>query len=109
MSSVIIRPGQRVGKDPSDERVYTFDWDTDNLATAATITQSTWSITVVSGSDSPVLTKDNEAVLTGSRKTQLRLKGGGLGAEYEIANKIVTSETPTQTKERSFRVLIAQR
>jgi hypothetical protein len=59
----------------------------------------------VVATDAP-LTKDSESILAGTRKTQVRLLAGTLGQIYEIANKIVTSETPAQTKERSFRVLI---
>lgn len=53
------------------------------------------------------LTKDSESILVATnRTTQVRLSGGTLGQLYEVANKIVTSETPSQTKEKSFRVLI---
>lgn len=76
-----------------------------------------WTVTAIS------LTKDQETILnaaaasvalqrtvTGdSRVTQLRLTGGTLGHLYEVANKVVTNETPAQTKERSFRVLIEQK
>lgn len=52
------------------------------------------------------LTKDNESLLAGNRKTQLRLIGGTVGQQYRIDNKVTTSETPAQIKERSFFVLI---
>lgn len=53
------------------------------------------------------LTKDSESILVATnRTTQVRLSGGTLGQLYEIANRIVTNETPSQTKEKSFRVLI---
>lgn len=107
MSTIIVSEGALVTKDPADIKVYQCDWDTHNLAVGATITTSTWTITAVSPSIvDAALTKDNESVLTGDRKTQLRLTAGTLGQIYEIANKVVTNETPAQTKERSFRVLI---
>lgn len=100
--TITIREGALVTKDPADIKVYQVDWDTENLAALVTITTSTWTIT---GPDA-LLTKDNESILAGSRSTQLRLLAGTLGQTYEIANKIVTNESPAQTKERSFRVLI---
>jgi hypothetical protein len=111
MSTVTISPGALVTKDPSDIKVYVFDWDTNNLAVGVTISGvPVWTITAVKPSTTDTnLTKDNESVLAGSRKTQVRLLGGTVGQTYEIANKIVTNETPAQTKERSFRVLIQDR
>ena len=59
------------------------------------------------------LGKDQESILSaaefGSRYTQLRLTAGGpefLGRRYEIVNRIVTSTSPTETKERSFFAVI---
>lgn len=107
MSTVTIRPGDLIAKDPADIKVYVVDWDTQNLPASATISTSTWTITAIGPSViDTALTKDSETILAGSRKTQMRLLGGTLGQIYEIANKIVTNETPAQTKERSFRVLI---
>jgi len=189
MSTVIVRNGDLVPKDPADAKVYTFDWDTENLATGVTIVTSvfkiaavgsrgsdivqsitsitrssttatvttdaahglstddwvtiagaepdsgsllspyngTFQITVtnattftytVSGSPSTpasgtlVLATgiDNVSILStdpyNSRYTIFRFTGGILGATYEIANTIVTSESPAQRKERSFRISI---
>lgn len=107
MATVIITNGDLVTKDPADIKVYQVDWDTNNLAATVTINTSTWTITPISPSTTDaVLTKDSESVLAGSRKTQVRLLAGTVNQVYEIANKIVTSETPAQTKERSFRVLV---
>lgn len=59
------------------------------------------------------LTLDNTSVLSdapyNSRVTQVRLTGQGdahAGRRYEIANRITTNESPAQTKERSFFVVI---
>jgi hypothetical protein len=71
---------------------------------------------------STALTKDSEARLTAAeattalqrtvtvdnRVTRLRLIGGTLGQIYQIDNKVTTTETPAQIKERSFRVKIEQ-
>jgi hypothetical protein len=107
MSTIVIQDGDQVTKDPADIKVYKFDWDTNNLAATVTIGTSTWTITPIYPSTTDaVLTKDQESILAGLRTTQVRLSAGTLGQIYEIANKVVTSETPAQTKERSFRVLI---
>ena len=107
MSVVTIANGDQVSKDPADIKTYVFDWDTSNLAAAVTISTSTWTITAIAPSQTDaILTKDSESILAGTRKTQVRLSAGTLGQLYEIANKIVTNETPAQTKERSFRVLV---
>jgi hypothetical protein len=105
--TVTIAPGALVIKDPADIKVYVVDWDTNNLAVGVTITTSTWTITAITPSTSDaVLTKDQESILAGDRKTQVRLSAGTVWQTYEIANRIVTNEAPAQTKERSFRVLI---
>jgi hypothetical protein len=107
MSVVTILNGDQVTKDPADIKVYQVDWSTNNLAVGVTITTSTWTVTAIAPSQTDVaLTKDQESVLTGNRTTQVRLTAGTLGQTYEIANKIVTSESPPQTKERSFRVRV---
>lgn len=120
MSIVIIDPGGLAVKDPADSKVFVFDWDQNNLRTGVAISTSTWTILVVAGDNTTPLTKDSEVKLTAAesttalgrtvvgddRATRLRLLAGTLGTLYEIANKIVTNESPSQTKERSFRVLV---
>lgn len=108
MATATIAPRDLVVKDPSASQVYIMDWDTANLAAAVTITTSTWTITAIKPSGDTGLTKDNPSIRSGSRKTQVRLIGGTLGARYEVTNTIVTNESPTQTKERSFVVSIEQ-
>lgn len=103
---VTIYDGGTASKDPADILVYQFDWDTLHLAAAVTITTSTWTITAVAPVGDTTLTKDQESILAGNRKTQVRLTAGLLGGEYQVANKIVTNESPAQTIERSFRVVI---
>ena len=110
MSEIIVDDGALVTKDPSDIKTYTFDWDAENLAAAVTITTSAWTITALSPSSTDViLTKDQPSILAGSRKTQIRLSAGTIGQLYEVANAITTSETPSQVKERSFRILVQNR
>lgn len=182
-----VQDGAVVSMDPRDERVFRFDWDTDNLpagaaiasqslqviglqptpaaitsitragttATVATATVhglATGEIVTIAGADqadynvtatitvtsttlftytvanSPTtpatgtmtysrgLTFDNSSILSSaaydSRSTQVRLLAKGpdfLGSRYEIANYITTDETPAQTKERSFFVVIENR
>lgn len=106
MAAQTIAPGQLVVKDPSAEKVYQFDW-TDYLAALGSevIANSTFTITATDA----VLTKDNEGVVSGSLKTQLRLLAGTLGVRYMVTNRIVTNGSPTNTDERSFYVLVQQR
>lgn len=104
-----IADGGLVTKDPADISVYTVDWNALHLAAAVTISTNTFTITAISPTGDTALTKDQESILAGLRTTQLRLTAGTLGAKYRIDNKIVTSETPPQTKERSFFVLIENR
>jgi hypothetical protein len=58
----------------------------------------------------PSLTSDNASIVSGSRKTQVRLDAttGRRGQEYELANAITTNESPAQTKEKSIRVKIQE-
>lgn len=60
-----------------------------------------WTVVVT---DTP-LTKDNESIVAGLRSTQVRLSGGRAGQKYQVTNRIVTNETPTQTEERTFDIL----
>lgn len=56
---------------------------------------------------------DEVSILTDTdhdaRYTQFRFTNNVAGARYRISNYIVTNETPTQTKERSFDLLIQDR
>ncbi len=106
MSVQIINPGDLVVKDPSAIKVYQFDW-TDYLTDLGVETIQTSSFTIT-GPDS-ILTKDNESVIVGNLKTQLRLSAGTLGGTYTVANKIVTNASPANTDERSFFVLVQDR
>lgn len=106
MSAQTIVPGGLVTKDPSASKVYQFNW-ADYLTDlgSETITSSTFTIT----GDDAILTKDNESVVSGSLKTQLRLLAGTLGNTYTVTNRIVTNGTPSNTDERSFLVLVQDR
>ncbi len=110
MSTVTIRPGNTVVLDPSDKRVVQFDWDAENLAAAVTIT-SAWTITAEKQNGAQPLGKDNPSVLSGNRKTQVRLDAttATVGDEYILANTVTTNESPAQVKEQSIRVLIQDR
>jgi hypothetical protein len=108
MSTVDVKPGNVIEKDTNENRVIVFDWDEDNLAANVTISTSTWVITAIRpAGETPVnLANDNNSILSGSRKTQTRLTAGTLGSEYRVTNRIVTSESPAQTKERSIFVSV---
>ena len=120
---VTIKPGGLYRKGVSEERVVKWDWDSENLADTVLITTSTWEITVVEGNkpigswsdpevseleNPPALTND-EPSIPGGRTTQTRLKSGTLGHKYRLLNRIVTNETPAQTKARSCFVSLEER
>lgn len=108
--SITVQAGKQVTQDPSDIRVYVFDWDALNLPDTAEISGSaTWTISAVRPANATLLTKDQESILVGNRKAQVRLQGGQVGALYTIACKITTNETPSQTKEQSFFMLVENR
>lgn len=94
-----------------------------NITAQITVTTTTaFTYTVAGSPDTPAtgtitycagLGKDNESILSAagydSLWTQVRLTAGGedfLGRRFEVANKVVTDESPTQTKERSFYVIV---
>jgi hypothetical protein len=103
-----IRPQGLLRLDPSDIRVILFDWDDEALAASVTISTSTFTITTVKQNGLTILTKDNPTIVTGNRKTQVRLLAttATAGDKYLLANAIVTNESPAQTIERQITVLI---
>lgn len=107
--SLTVQAGELFVQDPSDIRVYVFSWDT-NLASGVQISGSaTWTITAVNPSDATLMTKDQESLVSGNRKAQVRLQGGTADARYRVACKITTNESPSQTKEQSFDILVQNR
>lgn len=109
--SITVDDGTLVLKDPSDVKTYTFDWDAENLPSGVTISSQTTTVTALepSTSDTALTVSTSGSglgVLTGSRKVGVRLSAGTLGQKYQVTNEIVTSETPAQTKQRSFFVLV---
>lgn len=124
MSVTVIRPGNTYVLDPAETRSLVFDWDLKNLRSGITIATSTFTITTIQQGGATILTKDSASILNGanatiacertvgdSRVTQVRLIGTTAtdGDEYELANTILTSETPAQTKEQSIRILVQHR
>lgn len=98
-----VLDGALIEQSPGDKRVYTFDYDADNLPVGVTIAPSTWTITALNPITATGVTKDNETILAGSRKTQVRLlTDATYGAEYRIDNHITTNESPTQEKTKHF-------
>lgn len=108
MSSLTVRPGDLITIDPSEKRVIQFDWDAENLAAGVTIT-SVFTLTTVKQAGATVMTKDNPSLLSGNRKTQVRLDAttATVGDVYDLANTVTTSETPAQVKEQSIRIQVA--
>lgn len=111
--SITVDDGATITKDPSDVRVYTFDWDADNLAAAVTISSFTVTIEALYPSTSDAaLTKIDSGtglgIVSSSRQVAVKLSGGTEGQTYRVSCQVVTSEAPAQTKERSFFLLIEQ-
>lgn len=114
MSTTTIHDGGLVTKDPSDVRVYTFDWDTENgLPAGVTIASQTCVAAAVRPSDATALTVTTTGtglgIQTGNRTVQVKVSGGQLGALYTLTNQVTTDETPAQVIERSFSILIENR
>lgn len=108
--STTVDAGATIVLDPSDIRVIDFDWDV-NLDAGVTITTHTWTITALRQNGAGLLTKANESILSGDRKVRARFDAttASLWDMYEVASKIVTSESPAQTKEQSFKIAIQNR
>ncbi len=108
MSTITILDGELVTQDLADIRVYEFDWDAENLATGVTVpaTPPTITATALRPSAATALTLDQKSVVTGNRKTRVRVTGGARGALYRITNQVVTDESSTQTKNKWFDLLI---
>ena len=90
-------------KDPDEVLDYSIDWkdSTDPvLTTSETITTSTW--TVPSG-----LTKDSDSKT--NTTTTVVLSGGTAKAKYQVANKIVTDNSPARTYERTVNLKVKER
>ena len=89
-------------KDPDAVLVYTFDWSA-WLVGDATIASSDFVIDVAPDA---TLTIDNETILAGTTSTRVRVSGGTVGKDYVLRNRIVTSEVPTQTDDRSVKIRV---
>lgn len=100
MSATTIRPSQTSVKDPTASRVYQWDW-TAELGDAD-VSTSTWAI----DGDDAVLTKDNESIVAGNKKTKVRLIAGTLGKTYRVTNTITTNGSPVEIEPRSIFVKI---
>lgn len=123
MAAVVIYPGFQVTQDPSAVRSYVFDWDLLNLPATVAIATSSFRVSAITPSyDDDLLTLANDARLTAAeasyaldrvvtgdfRATRFQASGGTLHQVYEVVNRITTNETPAQTKEKSFRILVEQ-
>jgi hypothetical protein len=96
-------PGDVIIKDKDSALFYECDW-TNGLPSGETISTSTWLIT----GDDAALTQSNDSILSGSKKTRVRLSGGTLKTRYTVVNRIVTSGSPSQTADRSFFISVQE-
>jgi hypothetical protein len=106
--STTIYAGNVLVMDPSDKRLVTFDWDSEALPAAATISTSVWTITAIRQSGVTALTNDNESIGASSRTTITRLLAttATVGDLYWVSNKVTLSGSPAQEVEQRFKVLI---
>lgn len=107
--STTIQVGGLIVKGPTESEVYKMDWDSQHLASGVSISSSSWTITLLAGIATGLMTKDNESTPDTNRNAQLRLIGGTEGQRYDVTNTITTSESPARIKDRSFTVLIQDR
>lgn len=105
--STSISAGGLLVLGPSNQRVITMDWDTEALPATVTIASSNFTITPIRQAGS-MLGLDNTSILAGNRKTQLRLDAtlATVGDLYMVINVIVTAESPAQTIDGVFQVLV---
>jgi hypothetical protein len=114
--SLTVEDGALITLDPNDQTVLSWDWDAKHLGVGVTINTSAFTLTAISPTTATGITKDNPSILTASpynsRWTQIRVLVGGdsaLGQLFELANTITSSEAPSQSKERSIRLLVQQK
>jgi hypothetical protein len=101
---ITITDGGYCEKDSDEVLVYEFDYNALNLPVGVELV--TFGTFVLAGETPMVLTKDNEALMTGNRKTQVRLSGGTVGRKYTVINRVTTNEVPSQVKEKRFSLRI---
>lgn len=101
----VIDDGGLVVQDPGDAAVYNVDWS-EHFDASVNLTDSQFSLTVLSGTAG--LATDSSAK-TGLI-TQIRVVnplGPVLkGSLFQVTNQVTTDETPAQTKQRSWQILI---
>ena len=96
-------------KDPNAVLDYKFDWkaetngngDSDWLASGETI-EDTYTVTVGEG-----ITKDSDARTDTNTSITIWLSGGTAGVDYEVACKIITSDS--RTDERTIKIQVRER
>lgn len=93
----------------AEQKVYLFDWGRYKLASGVTIVDSVFTFTKIRPAGGVGLVSDHENVLSGERKTWLRLGGATTGDYYQVTNTVTTNEDPSQTFSLSFRLLIENR
>lgn len=101
------KPGSLVLKDPSSDEPQGFDWTLwlAELGAGVVIGTSTWTITGVDA----VLTKHDETIVSGAKKTQAYFAAGTSGKKYVVTNHVITNSAPPVTDERSFSYLVMDR
>lgn len=100
-----LKPGDVIAKDPDSIEPYSMDWTAwlaglIDTAGEDTIDTSTWT---VSGADASLAFQD-DSIVTGGLKTQLRLTGGTAGEDYQLTNHIITASGAEDDRSVTIRV-----
>jgi hypothetical protein len=98
---ITITEGGYAEQREGETLVYQFNWDTLNLASGVELIDAGTFEVSPDG-----LTLDNEALVTGNRKTNFRISGGRPDKKYTITHVVTTNETPAQIKRAWFALKI---
>ncbi len=96
-----LQPGGLITKDPSSTRNGQFNWTAWFEDAGAAIATPT---VTVAGPDASLVVSG--VAVSNSQKVIYQVTGGTVGVRYTVTCRIVTNESPAQTDERSFTVLM---
>ena len=106
MSVILWSDRLELVKDSADEVVKHFSYER-WLVDDAMLAGSDWDVTC-EDEDDPDLEVDNDTITNAGKYATFRIIGGTPGKTYVLTNTITTDETPSQTLERSFRVVVRE-
>lgn len=100
---MIWRDGLTYDKDPQSVEPHGLDWTPwlAELGSSVLIATSSWAVSA------PDVTLSESSIVTGSKRTQVKVAGGKAGTVYRLTNHIVTSSGVTD--ERTILLNVKQR